>query len=44
MMTERALSYQINVQAHVHGQWQEFNSGPINQEFGLTKRTCKSQV
>ncbi|CAB1311945.1 unnamed protein product [Coregonus sp. 'balchen'] len=44
MMTERAVSYQINVQAQMHGQWQEFNSGPISQEFGLSKRTCKSQV
>ncbi|CAB1338047.1 unnamed protein product, partial [Coregonus sp. 'balchen'] len=44
MITERAVSYQINVQARVHSQRQDFNSSPINQEIGLSKRTCKNQV
>ena len=44
MMSVRLVTYQINVQAKVRGQWQEFCSGPINKEFGLNKDTCKSQV
>uniref|UniRef100_W5MP15 BTB/POZ domain-containing protein 16 n=1 Tax=Lepisosteus oculatus TaxID=7918 RepID=W5MP15_LEPOC len=46
LLSERGVQYQITVQGLVGSgrQWQEFCTGPICQDFGITKRSSKSQV
>ncbi|KAL2101954.1 hypothetical protein ACEWY4_003715 [Coilia grayii] len=43
-MTERLVHYQVVVQSQNGDQWQDFCSGPIHHEFGLTKPSCLSEV
>ncbi|XP_051771643.1 BTB/POZ domain-containing protein 16 [Ctenopharyngodon idella] len=43
MRPDRSVCYQITVQSFANGKWQEHSSGPVNQEFGLCKRRCKSK-
>ncbi|XP_066549852.1 BTB/POZ domain-containing protein 16 [Amia ocellicauda] len=44
LRAERGVRYQISVQGQVGGQWREFCTGPLSKEFGVTQRSCKSQV
>ncbi|XP_051523755.1 BTB/POZ domain-containing protein 16 isoform X2 [Myxocyprinus asiaticus] len=44
MRSERLVCYQITVQSYASGTWQEHSSGPVNQEFGLCKRRCRSKL
>eukprot|EP00062_Callorhinchus_milii_P018148 gi/632971417/ref/XP_007902162.1/ PREDICTED: BTB/POZ domain-containing protein 16 [Callorhinchus milii] len=41
---EREIQYAIQVQSLVDERWQVFNSGKQTQKFGVTKKTCHSQV
>uniref|UniRef100_A0A8C1S485 BTB (POZ) domain containing 16 n=1 Tax=Cyprinus carpio TaxID=7962 RepID=A0A8C1S485_CYPCA len=42
--SDRSVCYHITVQSYASGEWQEHSSGPVNQEFGLCKRRCRSKV
>uniref|UniRef100_A0A8C1S341 BTB/POZ domain-containing protein 16 n=1 Tax=Cyprinus carpio TaxID=7962 RepID=A0A8C1S341_CYPCA len=41
--SDRSVCYHITVQSYASGEWQEHSSGPVNQEFGLCKRRCRSK-
>ncbi|XP_029466424.1 BTB/POZ domain-containing protein 16-like [Rhinatrema bivittatum] len=41
---EREVSYEIQVLVQEDGTWQEYNTGLITQNFGVTSRTCKSKI
>ncbi|XP_067858382.1 BTB/POZ domain-containing protein 16 [Heptranchias perlo] len=41
---EREVKYEIQVQTMVDEQWQVFSTGHLCQKFGVTKKSCQSQV
>ncbi|XP_067286017.1 BTB/POZ domain-containing protein 16 [Pseudorasbora parva] len=43
MRADRSVCYHITVQSFANGEWQEHSSGPVNHEFGLFKRRCRSK-
>ncbi|XP_077061896.1 BTB/POZ domain-containing protein 16 isoform X2 [Siphateles boraxobius] len=43
MRPDRSVCYRITVQSFANGKWQEYSSGPVNQEFGLCKRRSRSK-
>ncbi|XP_063068226.1 BTB/POZ domain-containing protein 16-like [Engraulis encrasicolus] len=43
-VAERLVRYEVFVQSQNGNRWQDFCSGPIHHEFGLTKSSCHSEV
>uniref|UniRef100_UPI00398ECB83 BTB/POZ domain-containing protein 16 isoform X2 n=1 Tax=Pristiophorus japonicus TaxID=55135 RepID=UPI00398ECB83 len=41
---EREVKYQIQVQTMIDEEWKVFSTGYICQKFGVTKKTCQSEV
>ncbi|KAM7074197.1 BTB/POZ domain-containing protein 16 [Molossus nigricans] len=44
LRAQRLVRYEIRAEALVDGQWQEFRTGPITQQFRFGRPACKSQV
>lgn len=41
---ERELKYEIMVQTKIDEEWQVFTTGYSRQKFGITKKSCQSEV
>ncbi|MGH0188779.1 UNVERIFIED_CONTAM: hypothetical protein FKN15_031356 [Acipenser sinensis] len=44
LLQGREIRYEIKVQSTVEEKWQIFSTGVLSKEFGVTKKSAKSQI